>query len=252
MKRQIFLGIAAILGFATLTLGGSVHAQSAPTLNGSPGLSPDLKAPEIQQSTVTLATAQQVTFTLARPFPMAAPVQLYIAARPSPTWQILQLRQQAALLLNRIRFKGYQVSFEQLRTILSPLNPNSPDAENYLNEAKSLMGQYLLTLRDIERINLGISIGGRNYDQRLKQLQIVQARIEAVNVDLNPLYSVHRSDATIHIEDPNPPPNCRTETVYEAHIENVMVDAGFDDRGNPIKRQGMDVVRRPKTITVCD
>jgi hypothetical protein len=72
-----------------------------------------------------------------------------------------------------------------------------------------------------------------------------------VNVDLNPLYSLHRSDATIHIEDPNPPPNCRTERVFEAHIENVTVDAGFDDRGNPIKRQTMDVVRRPKDITVC-
>lgn len=146
------------------------------------------------------------------------------------------------------------MSFEGLKTVLSPSSPNSSDAENYLREAKDLMGKYLLVLRDIERINLGIRIGGENYDQRVAQVQIVQGRIDAVNVDLNPLYSVHRSGATVHIEDPNPPrtPNCRTKTIYESRIVNVMVSAGFDARGNPIKRQGMDIERRPKEITVCD
>ena len=215
---------------------------SGPTLDGSPGLKQQTPTPQVRE----------VTFTLAAPIIVAAPVQLYIAATQSPTRQVLQLRQRAASLLDQIRFKGYQVSFEGLKTILSPLSQNSPDAENYLRKAKSLMGEYLLVLRDIERINLGIRIGGENYDRRVAQVQIVQGRIDAVNVDLNPLYSVHRSDATVHIEDPTPPPNCRAETVYEAHIENVMVEAGFDDRGNPIKRQGMDVVRRPKEITICD
>lgn len=215
---------------------------SGPTLIGSPGLKQETPAPQVRE----------VTFTLARPIIVAAPVQLYIAATPSPTQQVLKLRQQAASLLNQIRFKGYQVSFEGLKTILSPLSQNSSDAENYLHEAQSLMGGYLLVLRDIERINLGIRIGGENYDQRVAQVQIVQGRIDAVNVDLNPLYSIHRSDATVHIEDPNPPPNCRPEIVYEAHIENVTMDAGFDDRGNVIKRQGMDVVRRQKEITVCE
>ena len=87
---------------------------------------------------------------------MTAQVQVYIAATPSPNQQVLRLRREAASLLNQIRFKGYQVSFEQLRTILSPIGEGSPDAENYLREAQGLLGEYLIVLRDIERINLGM------------------------------------------------------------------------------------------------
>ena len=146
------------------------------------------------------------------------------------------------------------MSFEQLRTILSPIGEGSPDAEDYLREAKGLLGEYLIILREIERINLGIRIGGENYDHRITQVQVVQGRIDAVNVDMNPLYSVYGSDVTVHIEDPNSPPttNCRTTTVYESHIVNVIESAGFDDRGDPIKRQDMDIEQRPREITVCD
>lgn len=242
-----------------LAVAASADAQSSPTLTpptlspptliGSPGLNPELnrKAPEPKVQ----------TFTLARPRPMTAQVQLYIAATPSPTQQLLQLRRKAASLLSQIKRENYQVSYEGLTTFLSLVIPElrgtpSTDAEDHLREARRLLGEYLLVLRDIDWIVLGSRIGGENYNQRVAQVQIVQGRIDAVNVDLNPLYTVHRNNATVHIEDPNPPPNCRTETVYEAHIVNVTVQVGFDDRGNPIKRQGMDVVRTPKEITVCN
>jgi len=248
--------------FITVAVVGPV---SATCTNGMPEpctqqLTPWEKSPPLDLTGSPLSkhtpapTLQVQTFVLARPPAVAAQVQLSIAATPAPTQQLLQLRRRAASLLNQIRFKGYEISFEQLKTILSPLSNNSPDAENYLREAQSLMGEYLLVLRDIERISLGMRIGGENYDQRIAQTRNVQGRVDAVNVDLNPLYTVHRGNATVHIEDPNPPrtPNCRTKTVYESHIVNVTVSAGFDNRGNPIKRQGMDVVRRPKEITVCD
>lgn len=223
--------------------------QLAPLL-GSPTLKGALS--DIPQTPALVPQVQ--AFKLAAPPAVAAPVQLYIAATPSPTQQVLALRRRAAALLDQIHFEGFMVSFEGLKTVLSPNSPSSTDAEDHQREARRLLAQYLLVLRDIERINLGMRIGGENYDQRVAQVQVVQGRIDAVNVDLHPLYSVHRSDAAVHIEDPNPPrtPNCRTETVYESHIVNVIVSAGFDAKGNPVKRQGRDIERRPKQVTVCD
>lgn len=194
------------------------------------------------------------SFQLASPPPAAAPVQLAIAAAPSPTQEVKILTQRAAQILSDIQFRGYEILFQGLTTILSPRSPSSPTAEVKMREAQQLMREYLAVLREIERITLGIRIGGENYDRRVAQLQIVQGRINEINVDLNPLYSVHRGNATIHIEDPNPPrtPNCRTKTVYETKIINIIVSAGFDERGNPVKRQGRDIVQQPKDIVVCD
>lgn len=214
----------------------------------TPSLTPTLKPEE-------WALPPQIrSFQLGNPPPLAAPAQLAISAGPSPTQKVQQLRRQAAQLLAEIQFKGYEVAFQGFTTMLSPSPPYQPDAEVKLNEARRLVREYLLVLREIEWITIGIEIGGKNYDQRVAQLRIVQAPIQEININLDPLYSIHRSDATVHVEHPNPPrtPNCRTETVYETKIVNVIVSAGFDERGNPIKRQGRDIESRPREIVVCD
>jgi len=242
---------------AAPVLAVSICDASATCPNGLPEpclqLNPLPLTPSINYEKLALPP-QVRSFQLADPPPAAASVQLAIAASPLPSEEVRGLRQQAAQLLAEIQFRGYEVLFQGLTTILSPKSPSSAVAEDKLNEARQLIGEYLVVLREIEWVTLGTTIGGENYDQRVTQVQIVQGRINEVNVDLNPLYSVHRSDATVHIEDPNPPstPNCHKETVYETKIVDVIVSAGFDDRGNPVKRQGRDIEQRPKEIVVCD
>ncbi|HEX7027473.1 MAG TPA: hypothetical protein VF268_09540 [Gammaproteobacteria bacterium] len=243
--------ILAVLALATgNVLATCPNGLPEPCVNLSP-LTPSL-TPSIDTERLTLPP-QIRSFQLGSPPPVAAAVQVAMSAASSPSEKVQQLRRRAAQILAEIQFKGYEVLFQGLTTILSPRPPFSPAAEVKMNEARQLLREYFVVLREIEWITLGIKIGGENYDQRVAQVQIVQGPIENISVDLDPLYSVHRSDAAVHIEDPGPgTPNCRRETVYETKIVDIVVSAGFDERGNPIKRQGRDIEQRPKEVVVCD
>ena len=240
------LPFVVALTFATPSFGqlGRLCPDGRPAPCLSPTLTPSLPA-------VPSAPVPTRIIQLADPPPVAAPVQLAAIAGDATDGDVPRLRREAAGLLERIRLQGFLVAIQGFSTLLSPLSPSSSSAEDEMREMRSLLGEYLRVLREIESLTIGDAAASDNFRIRNSQVRVDGRANNAIDMDLSTVYSVNRRNTTVHVNEPNPPQACRTETIYEAHIENVVLDAGFDERGNPIKRQGMDVVRRPKQVTVC-
>jgi ATP/maltotriose-dependent transcriptional regulator MalT len=163
------------------------------------------------------------------------------------------LRERAAYELNQLRILNFQLMIEATGTILSYLDNGDPseattNAEDLSREARVHARRHLQILEEIE-----FYTGERAEAERRLQARLNNMRIERRN------YSVYNSDGTVSVpiyQSPQPSKDddaqpaqtpCHEESYYP--IEKV-VDAGFDEQGNPRREWHYDVVKR--TSKVCE
>ncbi len=165
---------------------------------------------------------------------------LFRATMSSPDDRVVMLRQQAAKLLDDIRIKNFRLMMEGLSGILSYTPDPSgatPVSEEMWNDIRHLVRQYYEIIAEIERYTGEHA----DADQRL------QSRLDNLRNE-SPNYSMRISNHTDNVPLPQGPigPQCHDETSFP--ITKILVDAGFDERGNPKREWHYDVVKQTRRV----
>ena len=171
--------------------------------------------------------------------------RLYIAAAPSTSEQVANLRRNAATELAWIQYLGFNISFQGVMAWLGA--GDAPATEESMREARDHMRRYYGYLEQIEALTGDAARALRDY----------QARVNNMNVDGNGHYGVHTSDHTAnglsaypsHRDPSSSQAPGGTHEEYEYHIVRGLVrSAGFDSKGNPNYTMGYDVIKTTKQV----
>lgn len=159
--------------------------------------------------------------------------QLYIAAAPSKSEQVANLRGDAATELAWIQYLGFTINFQGLMALLGA--PDGPATEEAWRQAREHMTRYYGDLEQIEALT----------GNQAAALRAYQDRVNSIRFEGRGHYSVHSSDTTAR---GNSVYTGGTHEEYEYHLVYGQVKAGFDSKGNPKYTHGYDVVRTKKQV----
>lgn len=172
-----------------------------------------------------------------------------VAASPSPSERLRQLRQQAQEQLNEIRNLGWQLSFAGLTTILSLDPGGDPGPEGMFREARRLCGEYLETQAEIESITHDREKAEKRKEQYLANLVILRQGNYAVNVS-NSTTTTPPNQWSRQPEPDHGTSGKRCHMENRTEMRKVHMAIGSDGYGNKIYSDEDDPYLQP--YLVCE
>jgi len=243
--KNYFLATSIYLFVSVLPF--PLRAQALPTPIVIPSIIPSL-SPSENFEVHTSIPSVYLQAVKEPPIPITPQAQVWLEAAPTQAERVSWLRQKAAGVLEQIHYHLFVVSIEGVNAILS-WEGNSSAAEDEMREARALFTEYLDILKQIELLT-GDKLAEETYRKRMANIRIIPNKTYEVETHdstfTQRFYPVSPVQSASTVQETSKPQTTHTE--YSYPIVKVPISAGFDAKGNPTYKMGLDVVRTAKEV----